>query len=425
MIRILLTELRRSPARLVFPFLVLADLLIVWRDSGFWAGNWQATSLYVQSATILVAPFLAACAAWAAQRNRRSGHDAIAATMPRSPGAPVAAQWAAVAAWGLLAYAVGLVAAAVKTAPAAGGPWWSLLLLGAIAVCAYSAVGFAAGALWAWRGVAPLAGVLVYGWIVALSQTHWGARLGLVVGDQLLPPSRELSASALATAAAWGVALAAVAAAAASFARRSGLLRRRLLWPVATAAAAVAAMAMLAGPGELRQRAPTAGQVCAGLEPRVCVWPEHAKYARPAAQVAGRLAVALRGIVRFPGTVYEEGLGVASAPGASALRVDTLPVTRASLVGRLARGVLPAMPPRCPADMGPRLERFVLIKAWLEMRAAGALASDVYTDGAALQSLLDRSDAAQRTWVRKNLPAATSCSAPLRSTRAVSPGVIS
>src|SRR3954454_8841744 len=102
--------------------------------------------------------------------------------MPRPPLASIAAQWAGGTAWGVLAYAIGFVAAAVKTAPdaASGGPWWSFVALGAVAIAVYSAVGYAAGALVAWRGTAPVVGIAVFAWLALLSETDWTARLGLL-----------------------------------------------------------------------------------------------------------------------------------------------------------------------------------------------------------------------------------------------------
>ncbi|CCF85041.1 DUF7224 domain-containing protein [Nitrolancea hollandica] len=169
--------------------------------------------------------------------------------------------------------------------------------------------------------------------------------------------------------------------------------------------------AALLSSGDYTQRQAPDRQICQGNAPRVCVWPEHAKWADTAAEVAHRLDAALGDVYRFPPVVYEEGLPEAPSGGGPIVRIDRLPMTPASLVQGLGLGVIPEAPFDCWRE-SQRLERRTLIKAWLEMRAAGQLAS-VATDGAKLSVLLSRSPSEQRAWVLENLPAATDCSAPV------------
>lgn len=95
---------------------------------------------------------------------------------------------------------------------------------------------------------------------------------------------------------------------------------------------------------------------CVGSGPRVCTWPEHAKWAPEAGRVAPRLAVSLRAIYTFPMTISEAGL--AGARGAApAVVVQDIPVTPASLVPGLTRQRVPPIPRGCLTS-GPRVERY-------------------------------------------------------------------
>lgn len=414
--RILFIEIRRSPCLLAFPFLVAASVGLVWQDIDFWMGDWHATSIKVQLSNLLLGPFVSVCAAWAAGRESRHGHGSLATTMPRPPGGPVIVQWLAVAFWGLLAYGIGLGFAIFKTAPVAvaGNPWPSYIVLGAAALCSFSAVGYALGSLVGRRVVAPLAGVLIYGYFVILSfQGGWVSKFSLLSWSVLESPQYRLRTSVSAILLLWAVGIVVVALAAASTRRVPLKTRVQFLSLAALPAVSALFAAGLLGGGDLVQRTSLDSEVCRGDAPRVCVWPEHAKWADDAAEVAHDLSLALDGVVQFPNAIYEEGLPKAPSHGGPVVRINTIPVTQASFVSGFADGILPDAPPTCSNQEVKRFQRYVLIKAWMQMRGAGRLGPDVYTDGSKLQALLNLSPTEQKDWVRNNLPAATRCSEPL------------
>jgi hypothetical protein len=414
MIRTLLTELRRSPGAIAFPLLAAVEIAAVWQDNSFWIGDWRATSIHVQFGNILLCPFVATLAAWAAGRERRSGHGALAKTMPRAQIYPVAVQWFAVTFWGLLAYTVGFGFAVWRTAPvaAASAPWPSYLVLGAAVVCASSAVGYALGKLTPWRAIAPLAGVGIIAYFVILSiQNNWLGRIRLIYGDMLVPPQYQLRASVLGAELLWAVGLVVLGLTAASSRGISSRVRILALILASFPAAGAVTGAVLLGGSDYTQRQAPDHVVCEGYAPKVCVWPEHAKWVATAAEVAHRLNDALGELYRFPPIVYEEGLPEAPSRGGPVVRINRIPMTPAAFVTGLRLEVLPEMPPDCWREPR-RLERFALISAWMSMRATGQ-SSGAIADGAKLSTLLSRSPSEQRAWVRENLPAATDCSAPV------------
>lgn len=410
------TEIRRSPGLVAFPLLVAVNVGATLQDASYWAGDWHATSIQAQYSNVLVGPFIAACAAWAAGRERRNGHTLLAVTMPRLQWGPIFMQWTAVTFWGLLTYGIGLVVASFVTSPNAvsDGLWPSYISLGAAAVCAYSAIGYGLGQLLGkWRVVVPLVAISTYAYFAILSLQGSGLnRLGLVYGDILASPQFRLRASVVGIGLLWAAALVIAALALGStrrmpFARRAPLMALALLPVVGSVLAA-----SFVEDGDFVQRMPPENQVCEGRMPQVCVWPEHAKWADDAAGVAHGLATALDGVAYFPPTIYEEGLPEAPLSDGAVVRVNTIPMTPPSFVTGLAAGVMPEFPPRCSTHVRYRLETYILIKAWMETRAAGRLGPDVYTDGADLQILLSLNPSEQKAWVRENLPAAVDCSEP-------------
>ncbi|MDQ3850215.1 MAG: hypothetical protein M3296_06340, partial [Actinomycetota bacterium] len=147
--------------------------------------------------------------------------------------------------------------------------------------------------------------------------------------------------------------------------------------------------------------------------PRVCVWPEHAKWAPLAARLAHRARVALTGVGRLPSTLYERGIGRAGAAKGDTFAIDAIPVTAPALVTELVAGIVPSRPPRCTTDLGDRLGIYVTIAAWIRMRAAGTEGDGVYPDEEQLQALLRRSPGGQARWVRRHLAAASRCDVPV------------
>jgi hypothetical protein len=144
-------EVRRSTGLLLFPLLVG----LAWAASTFWLGIddqrvtlWTQTSAKIGVAVLLLGPAAGGLAAWAAGRERRRRIEELLATTPFPSTRRDLANWAGSAAWTMLAYAVSgvwFVTIAVREATWGGPRWWPILL-GAIAVLAYGAIGFAFGA---------------------------------------------------------------------------------------------------------------------------------------------------------------------------------------------------------------------------------------------------------------------------------------
>ena len=104
-------------------------------------------------------PFVAGVAAWMGSRDGRRGLSDLVTAASRPRWAAQLATWAATAIWAVAAYAVFVgVMFAWYAHQGVGGtpPWWSVAV-GATAVTAFSAVGFAIGAYWPSRFAAAAA----------------------------------------------------------------------------------------------------------------------------------------------------------------------------------------------------------------------------------------------------------------------------
>jgi hypothetical protein len=409
-------EFRRSPGRWLGPALIVLGIVTVSQDGSYWVGNWQATSIQAQFTTVIAGPLLAGCAAWAAARGRRHGHETLAVTTPRADLVTALVQWSAVTAWGLLAYLVVLVLAVVRTAPAAvsGGPWPSYLALGAIALVAYSAVGYGLGRALPSRLVAPLAALAVFVYLTVLAFTGpWVSRLALYYGDILVSPATRLRMSVWLAELAWGAALVVVACALMTWRRTEWSRRIAVLVAATLPAVAVVLVARSLGPDDLVPRPPAAQPVCRGDAPRVCLWPEHGKWAQDAAAVATGLSAALTGVYQFPATVYEAGLQPGAPATGPEVRIDTLPVTRVSMVAGLGDEIAPSVPPPCLRRDSERFQRYALLRAWLNVKAAGTIGPSVMVDGARLERIFALDAPRQQQWVRDSIRAVRDCTAPL------------
>ena len=155
-VRLLGVELRRN----VMPWILPLIAALFWFDS--YRPSTGTSALYGlrtywsmgQGHTIIdFGPFVAGVAAWMGSRDGRRGlADLVTATAQL-------ATWAATAIWAVAAYLVFVsVMFAVYAHQGVGGtpPWW-YVAVGAAAVTAFSAVGFAVGAYWPSRFAAPVA----------------------------------------------------------------------------------------------------------------------------------------------------------------------------------------------------------------------------------------------------------------------------
>ena len=155
-------ELRRNAMPLILPLIAA----LFWFDS--YRPSTAMPPLYVlrtfwnmgQGHTIIdFGPFVAGMAAWIGSRDGRRGTgDLVTATArPRWPAQ--LATWAATAIWAVAAYQVyvGVMFAVYAYQGVQGEPPWWWVAVGATAVTAFSAAGFAVGALWPSRFAAPVA----------------------------------------------------------------------------------------------------------------------------------------------------------------------------------------------------------------------------------------------------------------------------
>jgi len=160
--RLLRVELRRNTMPWILPLIAA----LFWFDS--YRPSTGASPLYGlrtfwnigQGHTIIdFGPFVAGVAAWMGSRDGRRGLADLVTTTARPRWAAQLATWAATAIWAVAAYLVFVgVMFAVYAHQGVGGtpPWW-WVAVGATAVTAFSAVGFAIGAYWPSRFAAPVA----------------------------------------------------------------------------------------------------------------------------------------------------------------------------------------------------------------------------------------------------------------------------
>jgi hypothetical protein len=160
--RLLRVELRRNAMPWILPLIAA----LFWFDS--YRPSTGAAPLYGlrtfwnmgQGGTIIdFGPLVAGVAAWMGSRDGRRGLADLVTATARPRWAAQLATWAATAIWAVAAYLVFVgVMFAVYAHQGVGGtpPWW-WVAVGATAVTAFSAVGFAIGAYWPSRFAAPVA----------------------------------------------------------------------------------------------------------------------------------------------------------------------------------------------------------------------------------------------------------------------------
>ncbi len=140
-------EARRSVGLLFFPVLVLATFWVAREYLPNGVALWTATAYAGKQTVIFLGPLMAGLAAWTAGRNGRRGIDELLASTPRSAASRDLTTWAAVALWGVLAYAGTVAVLSMITYPRAtwGSPPLVFLAEGLFSLLAYSAIGYAAG----------------------------------------------------------------------------------------------------------------------------------------------------------------------------------------------------------------------------------------------------------------------------------------
>jgi hypothetical protein len=160
--RLLRVELRRN----VLPWILPLIAALFWFDS--YRPSIGAAPLYglrtywnmgEGHAINDFAPFVAGVAAWMGSRDRRRRVADLVAATPRPGWAAQLTTWAATAAWTVAAYLafVGVMFAWYAHQGVGGTPPWWWVAVGATAVIALSAAGFAIGAYWPSRFAAAAA----------------------------------------------------------------------------------------------------------------------------------------------------------------------------------------------------------------------------------------------------------------------------
>lgn len=160
--RLLRIELRRNSMPLVLPLIALLFWFDSYRPSTSMPALWVLRTFWNmgQGHTIIdFGPFVAGVAAWMGSRDGRRGLADLATTGARPRWTVQLVTWAATAIWAVGAYLVfvGVMFAVYAGQHVQGEPPWWWVAVGAAAVAAFSAAGFAVGAFFPSRFAAPLA----------------------------------------------------------------------------------------------------------------------------------------------------------------------------------------------------------------------------------------------------------------------------
>jgi hypothetical protein len=156
--QLLRLELRRSTLLPLLPLLAVLLAFTELRNDLSHPPLWPVRSADLQVQVELTGAIVAGVAAWVAGRDGRSHLTDLVTATSRPRWARQLASWAAVFAWAMLFYAACVAVIFGVTARQAtwGGPIWWLPAVGAAAIMAFSAAGFALGAFFPGRFTAPL-----------------------------------------------------------------------------------------------------------------------------------------------------------------------------------------------------------------------------------------------------------------------------
>jgi len=406
-------ELRRSAMRWWFPLLVLLDLATLFGRARWWIGEWPQTSVEAQIPAFYLGPFLAAAAAWAASRTRRARLEGIVAGAARPAWQIESAQLAATLAYGLGAYAVGAVVAAITTAAKNdhGSLWPGYFLEGTALLVGCAAIGHASGKWSRTQFFAPVACSL--GMFVAIAWLGSPSSFGLYLlsGPPFLRVAPPAVVSRLALAAA-------LVAAALSF-RRPSVRRRIPTWsPRRRQLKGAALMAMpavcavvlaVAGPVQVPRPASDA-PTCTTGAPVICLWPEDSVYLPTAQKMADRMRnLASYGFV-VPARFDERGLERAGSGGFDFYILEgSMWDASESMASEIQFG---SRPHDCPLTTTVTSDQAVAIGEqgmWLAMTIfGGARPSDMHggppgVDLDAVARVVQEPSAVQRQWLNSRM----------------------
>src|SRR5216684_2422358 len=174
--RLLRIELRRSAMPWILPVIAVLFWFDSYRFSTGTSPYWVLRTFWNMGqgrAFIDFAPFVAGVAAWMGSRDGRRGTADLVSGAVRPRWAAQLAAWAAAAIWAVGGYLVfvGVMFAVYAHQGLQGSPPWWWVAVGAAAVTAFSAAGFAVGAFFPSRFAAPLAAFGGFLAMVMSSQT--------------------------------------------------------------------------------------------------------------------------------------------------------------------------------------------------------------------------------------------------------------
>jgi hypothetical protein len=160
--RLLRVELRRNAMPWILPLIAALFWFDSYRPSTGTAAVYGLRTFWNmgQGHTIIdFGPFVAGVAAWMGSRDGRRGLADLVTATARPRWVAQLATWAATAIWAAAAYLVfvAVMFAVYAHQGVAGTPPWWWVAVGATAVAAFSAAGFAVGAYWPSRFAAPVA----------------------------------------------------------------------------------------------------------------------------------------------------------------------------------------------------------------------------------------------------------------------------
>jgi len=160
--RLLRLELRHNLMPWLLPLIAALFWFDSYRPSTTMPPYWVLRTFWNmgQGHTIIdFGPFVAGVAAWMGSRDGRRGTADLLTAAARPRWAVQLATWAATAIWAVGGYLgfVGVMFAVYAHQGVRGEPPWWWIAVGAVAVLAFSAAGFAVGALYPSRFAAPLA----------------------------------------------------------------------------------------------------------------------------------------------------------------------------------------------------------------------------------------------------------------------------
>ena len=160
--RMLRIELRRSPMPWILPLIAALLWFDSYRPSITQPPIWVLRTFWNmgQGHTIIdFGPFVAGMAAWIGSRDGRRGMGDLVTATARPRWVAQLVTWAAAAIWAVGGYLlfVGVMFGVYAHQGVAGSPPWWWVAVGAVAVAAFSAAGFAAGVFFPSRFAAPLA----------------------------------------------------------------------------------------------------------------------------------------------------------------------------------------------------------------------------------------------------------------------------